>query len=432
MSDFAQHLDKEVEKGQEESVEQDGKDSNAQKKSKPSKLSRDSLFSYFKNIKIEKGSLFSLGSFLKGIAACLVIFSILIGAAWFQADKTDQAVQEKLASKTAIVERDYRTIYKMSDTQPVLRMASAHEDNAHDKAQTHSPKVKTREHKLEPVSGKDKMPALVVGEGGLVPAPVPGLYESVAAGTLPIPRGEDQLTPFNAYKRAFKKDHSKPTLSIIIGDVGLFTQATKDIIKDFPAEVSLVFSSYSNNLKQQTKEARNGGHEVWLTLPMETKTFPLDDPGPSTLLLNTSVEQNKNRLTSVLASTQGYVGFISQKDHAFKSGGSEASPAIQEIFSRGLAILDSNTFSASFIHSFAEMNDYPHAKNDFWLDNDLSTAALEKQMNEMIEYGEARGRVTLMLRPYPASLKLLKEFLDSGALNVFQLAPASAQVTYGS
>lgn len=368
-------------------------------------------------VKKKQNTVFSFSSFLKGTIVCLLFFAGMLCWAAIKSSDTRQIIKDKLASKTAVVKKAGANTYRASDVQPVLRMPSAREENSASIETSNA----TNSALIESVSSGDS----------LVAAPVPGLYESSGSGLLPIPRQEDGLTAFEAYKRPFKKNTDQPLLSIVVTDLGLSRQKTEQLIQDLPPDVTLAFSPYSRNLKLLTDVARSAGHEVWLTLPMETKDYPVDDPGPSTLLVNASVEQNKSRLTSLLASTQGYAGFISQKNHVFRQEDAEVNPSVQEIFGRGLAILDSNTSVSSFVGRIAAKNDYPHAKNNFWLDEKLTPIALNQKIRQAIEYGQGTGRVVLMLHPYPASLKTLNKFLSSAAAKEFQIAPVSAQVVYG-
>lgn len=395
MNDFQQKLDEEIEKRELE------EDENQQAQEvQPSK---------------NKNSFFSFGAFLKGLAACSILFALIFGWAVFKASDTNQMMQEKLASKTAVVEKAQSNTYRVGDAQPVLRMPSAREDNNTAQQQVEIPK-----------------PAVSGGPNALAPAPIPGLYEPApSGGLLPAPRQEDNLTPFEAYKRPFRKNIEQPVLSVVVTDLGISRNKTEELIKKLPPEVSLGFSPYARDLKLLTDVARNEGHEVWLTLPLETRDFPLDDPGPSTLLVNASVEQNKSRLTDVLSSTQGYVGFISQKNHVFRQEDAEINPAIQEIFDRGLAVLDSNTSVSSFVGRLAGQKDFPHAKNNFWLDENMTPVMLNQKIRQMMEYGKGSGSVVMMLRPYPASIQTLEKFLNSAAAKEFQIAPVSAQVIYG-
>jgi polysaccharide deacetylase 2 family uncharacterized protein YibQ len=239
------------------------------------------------------------------------------------------------------------------------------------------------------------------------------------------------VTPFDAYKRPFKPQEGKIKLSVVITDVGLSQEATTKIINNFPPDVTLAFSPYGTSVKILVDQARESGHEAWMVLPMETSKYPLDDPGPSTLLLNASVAQNQQRLTSVLASANGYVGFVAQKNHAFRAEDSMTNPSISEIFDRGLAIADSNTNVSSFVARTAARNNYPHVKNNFWLDDNLTPLALNQKIRQLIEYGQIHNKAVIMMNPYPASLNALQKFLNSAAAQDFQLAPLSAQVTYG-
>ncbi len=365
-----------------------------------------------------KKSFFSFTYFIKGAILCALFVAALVGWAWFKSDDTAQVLSEKLASKTTLIKKDISNVYRLSDAQPVLKMPSVDlTDN------TPTPKNETPKEPPVVVKGDTKE--------SLVSAPVPGLYESASEGLLPMIRKEDNLSPFEAYKRPFQKKSKKPLLSIVFFDVGLSRKVTEGLIENFPADVTFSFSPYARELKLLSDVARQDGHEVWLTLPMQTKTYPLNDPGPSTLLVNASVEQNKGRLTSILASTQGYAGFVSQKEHAFKREDANVNPSIQEIFDRGLAVLDSNPSLYSFVGGLASKNDYPNAKNNFWLDDVVTPLALNKKIRQMIEYGQSGGSIIVMLHPNPTSIKALQKFLHSTAAETFQLAPVSAQVTYG-
>lgn len=378
----------------------------------------------------KKKSFFSFGAFLKGLVVGTIFFGALTGWAVFKADDTAKSMQERLASKTTIVERDNAEVYRIGDAQPVLRMPSVDLTNETPK----EPPVQsadTQAEKEPDVATVQSKPDKLDNKGPLVAAPVPGLYQSVSEGALPIIRKDDGLTPFDAYKRPFEKKSDKPLLSIVFYDAGLSRKTTEGLLENFPPEVTFAFSPYSADLKLLGQVAREKGHEIWLTLPMETKNYPLDDPGPSTLLVNASVEKNDSRLKTVLASAQGYAGVVSQKDHVFKREDANVNPSIQEIFSRGLAVLDSNPSLYSFVGDIASKNDYPNVKNNFWLDEDLSPLALNQKIRQMIDYGKSGGSLVVILRPYPASVKALQKFLHSAAADTFQLAPVSAQVRYG-
>ena len=368
-----------------------------------------------------KQASFSIASFIKGMVLCAVCLLVLIGWAWLKGDDTKEAMDNKLASKTAIIKQSDTDTFRLGDAQPVLKMPPVEAENENISDPQPKPTTASDTALLEKFDGT----------GALVSAPVPGLYDSTGDGLLPKPRQDDGLTPFEAYKRPFKKNNEQPIVSIVITDLGISRSKTEKIIEDMPADITLAFSPYSRDLKLLTDVARKAGHEVWLTLPLETKNYPINDPGPSTLLVNASVEQNKSRLTSTLAATHGYAGFVSEKNHVFRREDADVNPSIQEIFDRGLAILDSNTSVSSFVGGLAAKKDYPHAKNNFWLDDNMTPIALNQQIRKMMEYAQGADRVIVMLHPYPASLKTIQKFLDSEASKNFQIAPISAQVTYG-
>lgn len=376
----------------------------------------------------KKNKVISFKSFCAGLVLGGLFLLALSGWAWFQSAETLQAVQGSLPSKTAIVKRGMENAQTAS-IQPVLTMqpAGMTQTDTQEMIADQTPRLPAPESQ----NASDTAQDFKRNQNGLVPAPVPDLYETSPAGPIPVAGRQDGVTPFDAYKRPFKPQEGKIKLSVVISDVGLSQAATTKIINDFPPDVTLAFSPYGTTTKILVDQAREAGHEAWLVLPMETSKYPIDDPGPSTLLLNASVAQNQQRLTSVLASANGYVGFVAQKNHAFRAEDSMTNPSISEIFERGLAIADSNTNVDSFVARAAARNNYPHVKNNFWLDDNLTPLALNQKIRQLIEYGQIHNSAVIMLNAYPASLNALQKFLNSAAAQDFQLAPLSAQVTYG-
>lgn len=368
MSDFKDSLNEEIEKRR----DSDDNDAIPKPKEKTS-------------VKTKRTKVFSFMAFVSGLTICSLFTLGLVGWAWFKSDQTHKAVLEKLPSKTAII----KTINDSGGTQ---------------KAQTTLtiPKIE-----------------------GVVDLTQPKVTKTELQEKAPIISSEK---PYKANQASFTKKTDKPLLSFVITDLGLSSKKTTNIIRNFPKGISFSFSPYANNLAPLADDARNDGHETWLSLPLETKEYPLNDPGPSTLLINASTEKNSTRVQNLLNNAQGYVGFISQQNHAFKTEDANVNPVIKEIFDRGFAIIDGNMSLRSFIDSIADKNDYPYTKNDLWLDNDLAPLSINQNIRKIIMYGEQKKNVIVMLRPYPISLKAVQKFLNSKDAEIFEIAPVSAQL----
>jgi|GEM_PF-2737811 len=405
MNAFQDNLDQELDKRRTEEAEQSDEGLESPTKTSNNKIKK----------KKEKKLHFSFRFFFLGLFMFSTLFAALIIWASTRADATLENLENKLPSKTTIVKTSATPNNYASQATtiklPDVTKNTTIKDNA-------TPKSTTK-NTLTPVETSNKDSDL----GRLI--------QTTPYGNLPQIDKEKRLYPHKAYRTSFVRKTNKPMLSIIITQMGLSPQKTESIIENFPKEVSFSFSPYANNLKKSTLLARKKDHEVWLTLPLETKNYPLNDPGPSTLLVNTSTEKNQDRLYRTLSSTTEYVGVISNPENAFKKEDTNVNAAIKNIFERGLAFIDSGTRANSFVYSLADSNDYPYTQNDLWLDDNLSSVAFREKINQLAENGARKKNTILMLRPYPASLKTIQKFLNSNAAKQFELAPASAQLNNG-
>ena len=148
----------------------------------------------------------------------------------------------------------------------------------------------------------ESQPAPVAGRPPASPlprAPLAGLFESGPNGPLPIVAANGR-TPSQAYARPFTPQQGRPKVAIIIGGLGFNANATTQAIDELPAEITLSFVPYAQNLQSWIDRARARGHEVMLELPMEPFDPDADDTGPQTLLASAPAQQNISRLEQLL------------------------------------------------------------------------------------------------------------------------------------
>ncbi|MBC7325143.1 MAG: divergent polysaccharide deacetylase family protein, partial [Moorella sp. (in: Bacteria)] len=190
--------------------------------------------------------------------------------------------QQKLASQTAIIDwpanEGIETVQQQGGQTPSPPEGAGQPEEL--QPETAEPVLP--QHAEVPAD----LPAARILESGLAEAPIEGLYETTPDGRLPIIRTKDGLTPFNAYRRPFDVyAANKPVISIAVTGLGLSDVAMESALRSMPPEVSFILSPYAPSATFWVNEARARGHEVWLTLPVEPKDYPTDDPGPHTLLI---------------------------------------------------------------------------------------------------------------------------------------------------
>lgn len=369
---------------------------------------------------ITSTSRFSFSSLIMVMFFGILLTSLLVVWANKKTPEIYQAMLDKMPSKTAIIDLTDR------NGQTTISIPQL------DAQEIENPPIVAMKDPTPPVITPELMVEEKTAqiEETTKPAAVapPSIVEKTAYGLLPQIDTSINAKPFKIYQSGFKKQTNKPLLSFIVTDLGLSQKTTADVIKNLPAAVTLSFSPYAHKLENTVEIARGDGHEIWLDLPLETKEYPLNDPGPSTLLVNAATEKNKIRLHTVLGRATGYVGFISPAEHVFKTEDAAVNPAIKEIFDRGLAVIDGNMSMRSFIQGISDKNDYPYAQNSLWLDGDLASQSIVQNIKKISNFAAQNQNVIVMLHPYPASIKALQSFLESPAANEFELAPASAQL----
>ena len=258
-----------------------------------------------------------------------------------------------------------------------------------------------------------------------IPLLIEGVYQKTEAGNLPIVRESDGLTSFTAYKKPFSMTSAvKPVLTIIISDFGLSKSSSEMAYDILPPEVTYSLSPYADMPGEWAKILRQSGREFWMNIPFENVSENPSDSGAYTIFTKSSYVKNQKAMHRALTQAQSYPGVST----SFAAGQKEShdisqiKKAGEEIFGRGLGILELNPKPDPALSNLALSKNAPYIKADvelvFTPDND-PFAELEEILN-------SKGYAVAVVQNYPNNVKRLAEWLLKVAQPEYQLAPASA------
>lgn len=287
------------------------------------------------------------------------------------------------------------------------------------------------ESNLDKTPNLSNITSLSGSTGGLTPAPIEGLYETTPLGRLPVVDKARNMTAFSAYKRPFpfyKTD--KPIIMLGIQDMGLSSVATESAIRTMPPDVSFVFSPYASDMDLWVAEARNRGHEVWLSLPVEPIGYPAADPGPHTLLKGVPERDNLQKLRWLLGRADGYVGFVGGHDSHLGASLREYRPLLLKIFQRGLGFVDSSQNPSPIPQSMALSMKTGYGSVDQVIDASSSPETIDNILIELERTAERKGYAVGLIHPVPLTYQKALAWMQGLKDKGFVLAPLSAATAF--
>ncbi len=259
---------------------------------------------------------------------------------------------------------------------------------------------------------------------------LPNLIEETPNGPIPI-IGQDGTTPFAAYKRpsiSLQNAGDKKLIAIIITGIGLSESGTLNAIEKLPGAISLAFAPYGRTLKATSAAARNDGHEILLSIPMEPFDYPDNDPGPQTLLTDQPIRANLDRLFWLMARVGGYVGVINHTGAKFTASAKDFTPIMEEFALRGLAYIDDGTSNRSLAANLAMNNKVPFARVQVQIDRNLSKKGILTQLAELERLSNEQGYAIGVASAFPVSIETIAKWSKSLEEKNIVLVPISALV----
>jgi uncharacterized protein len=212
----------------------------------------------------------------------------------------------------------------------------------------------------------------------------------------------------------------KPKIAIVIDDVGLDMRGSKRAT-ELPGYITLSYMPYATRLRDQTKEAREQGHELLLHMPME----PLghDDPGPGALLVDLPPDEIRQRFDTALASFVGFDGVNNHMGSKFTADSAGMEIVIDELKQRDLFFLDSRTNAKSVGESMAKEHGLPTIARDVFLDDEITLKGVNAQLERTEYVAKHKGYAVAIGHPHAITLQALEAWIPEAEQRGFEFVP---------
>ena len=223
---------------------------------------------------------------------------------------------------------------------------------------------------------------------------------------------------------SIKDISEKPVVVIIIKGLGLSSSSTREALQ-LPKEITMGYSPYSPSLDMWVKKTKASGHEIVLNIPMETSSFKTNNPGPYSLLTQSSDEDNSTRLKMLLNLTSEYDAVYSENTEVFTRSLDSIRPVLETLGGEGRYFVYGGGYSNYSMIQIANSLNYPVLVNDLVLDDDISSSAINKKFTELEKIANDKGYVVVMAHPYPMTIRMLQAWLPKAKEKGLAVSPVS-------
>jgi uncharacterized protein len=262
----------------------------------------------------------------------------------------------------------------------------------------------------------------------LAKAPALGAVEAAVMGPLPriTPQGKK---PYDLYARSVPMGltHSEaPKIVIILGGMGLNEKLSAKAAKDLPADITLAFAPYGENLQAQVNKARANGHEVLLQLPLEPVGYPATNPGPKTLLADGPDADNLESLQWHMSRFTGYTGVVNYMGGRFLSAAPAIKPMLVELKKRGILFLEDGSLPLSATDGVAKSMQMQVRHANSVIDLDGNPTSILAALNLLEEEAKANGIAIGTGTGLEMTITTVGEWAKTAADRGIIILPASA------
>lgn len=201
-----------------------------------------------------------------------------------------------------------------------------------------------------------------------------------------------------------------PLIAIVMTELGNNPALSARAIERLPAAIAFTFTPYAAGAGDLAARAKADGHEIFMSLPMQPKSYPRVRPGRNTLLVGNDAQENLRRLDWALGRVEGLDGATGMMGSAFTEDGEALAPIMAELERRGLAFIDARASGRTVAEAAARAAGVPSRTNDRFLDEPATAANIGRGLAALVETAKRRGWAIGYARPLAPTIEALADF----------------------
>ena len=282
-------------------------------------------------------------------------------------------------------------IEALPDTAGKVTLSEAHQDTWHEDA------VERYEVTLKDRPKQDEITMIIAH---LYVYPV---KETQAAGTAKQPADAPPKTP-----KVTPRAGGTAKLAILIDDAGTDLES-QAVYASIGRPFSLAVMPNMAHTGAAVAQAAEQGFEIMLHLPME----PVSGSGmeAGTLLTTMSVTDIADRTKAALAQVPGAVGVNNHQGSKFTATRGAMLPVLQILRDRGLFYVDSATSADSIGSSLAGEMGIATRRNELFIDNDSSVAAICERLRQAAAMAQRDGSALVIGHCRPNTAEAVRQMV---------------------
>ncbi|WP_170937360.1 MULTISPECIES: divergent polysaccharide deacetylase family protein [Rhodomicrobium] len=179
-------------------------------------------------------------------------------------------------------------------------------------------------------------------------------------------------------------------IAILVRGLGRDERIGDDAVSKLPTAISLGFLPFGNSAQQLAGKARERGHEVIVQLPLEPADYPVNNPGPETLLSGSSPDENVTRLGNVLGRFEGYSGVTNFLGGKILQSKAALRPILENLKSRELIYVGEGK-SHAVVRGIAGEIGLRYGGADVMIDSNPAPEAVKKALDRLIAVARKDG-----------------------------------------
>lgn len=265
---------------------------------------------------------------------------------------------------------------------------------------------------------------------GEIAAPVASMLEPSKAfpGSMLPKLGPAGQASRVMYARAATAAAGRPRIALLLIGLGPSANDSRAAMETLPGPISVAFSPYAGNTEPLQLLARRSGHEMLISIPMESLGFPLNDAGSHSLLTGAPPAQNATNLDWSLSRIQGYVGAVgaleSMRGERFADQTSSWKVVLDELKRRGLLYVDPRPGKPSDL-----LAPVPGRAVDLIVDDPPARAEIEAKLAGLERIAREKGSALGLAGPLrPVTIERIAAWASGLGDRGIDLAPVSALV----